>query len=72
MNVVVVRARGGLMAGKRGKLASTADSEYESRLQLAISDIVNGTYKTMSAAALRRRTMSVNLRHNPRLGIETC
>ncbi|KAI0256934.1 hypothetical protein BJV78DRAFT_1168055 [Lactifluus subvellereus] len=31
--------------------ASTTDPEYESRLQLAISDLANGTHKTMSAAA---------------------
>jgi hypothetical protein len=67
LQVLWMNSRGacrGLMAGKRGKLASTAGSEYESRLQLAISDIVNGTYKTMSAAVLRRLTMSVNLRHS--------
>ncbi|KIK75406.1 hypothetical protein PAXRUDRAFT_835686 [Paxillus rubicundulus Ve08.2h10] len=46
----------------RGKLASTTDPEYETRLQLAIDDLAEGTHKTVSAAAkahnVSRQTLS--------------
>ncbi|KIL00578.1 hypothetical protein PAXRUDRAFT_8134 [Paxillus rubicundulus Ve08.2h10] len=37
------------MPGKRGKLASTTDSEYETHSQLAVDDLAEGTHKTVSA-----------------------
>ncbi|KAI5982695.1 hypothetical protein EDD15DRAFT_2526906 [Pisolithus albus] len=57
------------MAGRVGKLASSTDLEYETRMRLAIDGLAEGTYRTISAASkaqkVARQTLSdrVNGRH---------
>ncbi|KAI6116589.1 hypothetical protein EDD17DRAFT_906187 [Pisolithus thermaeus] len=50
------------MAGHVGKLASSTDPEYETRMRLAIDGLAEGTYRTISAAAkaqkVARQTLS--------------
>jgi hypothetical protein len=38
------------MAGQ-GQRASTRDPEYETRMELAVKDLADGTYRTIKAAA---------------------
>lgn len=44
------KARSLAMVGRRGQRASM-DPEYEARIELAVKDLTNGTYKTIHAAA---------------------
>lgn len=66
---LVVTYRSLAMAGRVGKLASSTDPEYETRMCLAIDGLAGGTYRTISAAAkaqkVARQTLSdrVNGRH---------
>ncbi|KAI5983233.1 hypothetical protein EDD15DRAFT_2365083 [Pisolithus albus] len=50
------------MAGRVGKLASSTDLEYETRMRLAIDGLAEGTYRTISAASkaqkVARQTLS--------------
>ncbi|KIK73607.1 hypothetical protein PAXRUDRAFT_836227 [Paxillus rubicundulus Ve08.2h10] len=39
------------MAGHQGQRASTMDLEYENRMELAVKDLIDGTYKTINATA---------------------
>ncbi|KAF8556810.1 hypothetical protein OG21DRAFT_527284 [Imleria badia] len=49
------------MAGQ-GQRASTRDPEYETRMELAVKDLADGTYRTIKAAAkahkVARQTLS--------------
>jgi ribosomal protein L15 len=45
------RVRSLAMAGGQGQRASTRDPEYETRMELAVKDLADGTYRTIKAAA---------------------
>ncbi|KAG2076945.1 hypothetical protein BDR04DRAFT_1227685 [Suillus decipiens] len=57
----------GLMGRRRGKLLSSTDPDYESRIQAALVDVTNGTCKNISVAArvarqtLRDRSRSLHV-----------
>ena len=40
------------MAGHRRQRASTRDPEHEARMELAVKDVADRTYKTISAVAM--------------------